>query len=52
MKINSAGNPKHYAQLANSPDYEFHSHTGRHVVRRVGYDEAIIEDVPDDVIAS
>ena len=48
----STGNPKHYAQLANSPDYEFHSHTGRDVARRVGYDEAIIEDISDDVIAS
>ena len=43
---------KHYAEVANSPDYEFHFHTGRDAARRVGYDEAIIEDIPDDVIAS
>lgn len=43
---------KHYAEVANSPDHEFHFHTGRDAARRVGYDEAIIEDIPDDVIVS
>ena len=43
---------KHSAEVANSPVCEFHFHTGRDAARRVGYDEAIIEDMPDDVIAS
>ncbi len=43
---------KHYAEVADSPDHEFHFHTGRDAARRVGYDEAAIEDIPDDVIAS
>jgi SAM-dependent methyltransferase len=43
---------KHYAEVADSPDHEFHFHTGRDAARRVGYDEAVIEDIPDDVIAS
>lgn len=42
---------KHSAEVANGPDYEVHFHTGRDAARRVGYDEAIIEDIPDDVIA-
>ncbi len=43
---------KHYAEVATSPDHEFHFHTGRDAARRVGYDELIIEGIPDDVIAS
>jgi SAM-dependent methyltransferase len=43
---------KHYAEVADSPDHEFHFHTGRDAARRVGYDEAVIKDIPDDVIAS
>ena len=43
---------KHYAEVASNPDHEFHFHTGRDAARRVGYDEAITKDIPDDVIAS
>lgn len=43
---------KHYAEVATSPDHEFHFHTGREAARQVGYDDAIIEDIPDEVIAS
>jgi SAM-dependent methyltransferase len=43
---------KHYAEVATSPDHEFHFHTGRKAALRVGYDEEIIDDLPDDVIAS
>lgn len=43
---------KHYAEVATSPDHDFHFHTGREAARQVGYDDAIIEDLPDDVIAS
>ncbi len=43
---------RHYAEVATSPDHEFHFHTGRDAARQVGYDESIIKDIPDDVIAS
>ncbi len=43
---------RHYAEVASSPDHEFHFHTGRDAARQVGYDESIIDDIPDDVIAS
>jgi arsenite methyltransferase len=43
---------KHYAEVATSPDHDFHFHTGREAARRVGYDEAIIADIPDEVIVS
>ena len=43
---------KHYAEVATSPDHDFHFHTGREAARQVGYDDAIIKDIPDDVIAS
>lgn len=43
---------KYYAEVATSPDHEFHFHTGREAARQVGYDETIIEDIHDDVIAS
>ena len=43
---------KHYAEVATSPDHEFHFHTGREAARGVGYDEAIIADIPDEVIVS
>jgi SAM-dependent methyltransferase len=43
---------RHYAEVAISPDHEFHFHTGRDAARQVGYDESIIKDIPDDVIAS
>ncbi|MFV1962581.1 MAG: methyltransferase domain-containing protein [Acidimicrobiia bacterium] len=43
---------KHYAEVATSPEHEYHFHTGREAARQVGYDEAIIEDIPDAVIAS
>lgn len=43
---------KHYAEVAISPEHEFHFHTGREAARQVGYDDAIIEDIPDEVIAS
>ena len=43
---------KHYAEVATSPDHEFHFHTGRDAAQWVGYDKAITDDIPDDVIAS
>ena len=43
---------KHYAEVATSPNHEFHFHTGREAARQVGYDDAIIDEIPDEVIAS
>ncbi len=43
---------KHYAEVATSPDHEFHFHTGREAARRVGYDDSLIDGLPDEVIAS
>ena len=43
---------KHYAEVAMSPDHEFHFHTGREAARQVGYDDAIIDEITDEVIAS
>ncbi len=43
---------KHYAEVATNPEHEFHFHTGREAARQVGYDNSIIDDLPDDVIAS
>ena len=43
---------KHYAEVATSPDHDFHFHSGREAARRVGYDDAIIADIPDEVIVS
>ena len=42
----------HYAEVATSPDHEFHFHTGREAARRVGYDEFLIHGLSDEVIAS
>lgn len=43
---------KHYAEVATSPDHEFHFNTGRAAARQAGYDDAIIDEIPDEVIAS
>ncbi len=43
---------KHYSEVATSPHHDFHFHTGREAARRVGYDEAVMVDIPDDVIVS
>lgn len=43
---------KHYAEVATSPDHDFHFHTGRAAALQVGYDPSLIDDLPDDVVAS
>ena len=43
---------KHYAEVATTPDHDFHFHTGRRAARQVGYDDALLSDLPDDVLAS
>jgi SAM-dependent methyltransferase len=41
-----------YAAVANDPGRGFHFHTGRPLARLLGYDEALLEGIPDDAIAS
>ncbi len=43
---------KHYAEVATNPDHDFHFHTGRAAALQVGYDAALIEGLPDDLMAS
>src|SRR5437016_4149427 len=41
-----------YAHVAADPSQEFHFHTGRRLARILGYDEAWLDGVPEDSIAS
>ena len=41
-----------YAHVADDPSQEFHFHTGRRLARMLGYDEAWLDGVPEDSIAS
>ena len=43
---------KHYAEVATNPEHDFHFHTGREAARQVGYDNAITDHLPDEVMAS
>ncbi len=43
---------KHYAEVATHPDHEFHFHTGRMAARQVGYSDAVLDDLPDEVVES
>jgi arsenite methyltransferase len=41
-----------YASVAADPAQGFHFHTGRRLTRMLGYDDAWLDDVPEDSIAS
>ena len=41
-----------YAQVAADPGQGFHFHTGRTLTRMLGYDDAWLDGVPEDSIAS
>jgi SAM-dependent methyltransferase len=41
-----------YAQVAADPGQAFHFHTGRRLARILGYDDAWLDGVPEDSIAS
>ena len=41
-----------YAQVASDPAQGFHFHTGRRLARRLAYQDAWLEGVPEDTIAS
>lgn len=43
---------KHYAEVATSPEHDFHFHTGRAAAIQVGYDAALIENLPDALMTS
>ena len=41
-----------YAEVVHTPDAEFHFHTGRDLTRRLGYDQAAVEMLPDCAVES
>lgn len=43
---------KHYAEVATNPQHDFHFYTGRAAALQVGYDAALIENLPDALMAS
>jgi arsenite methyltransferase len=41
-----------YAAVASEPSRGFHFHTGRPLLRRLGYDESALAGIPEDAVAS
>jgi arsenite methyltransferase len=41
-----------YAAVAADPDRGFHFHTGRPLLVRLGYDESLLDGIPEEAIAS
>ena len=41
-----------YAEVAVEPDNEFHFHTGRPLAKRLGYDQAAVDALPDAAVES
>jgi arsenite methyltransferase len=41
-----------YREVASKPDGEYHFHTGRPLARRLGYDPAVVDPMPDTAIES
>jgi arsenite methyltransferase len=41
-----------YAAVASEPTRGFHFHTGRPLLRRLGYDDALLEGIPEEALAS
>jgi SAM-dependent methyltransferase len=41
-----------YREVALAPDREFHFHTGRPLARRLGYDPAVVDQLPDSAVES
>jgi len=40
----------HYAQVAVAPSEEYHFHTGRRAALHVGYDPALLDDLPEGAL--
>ncbi len=43
---------KKYREVALEPNGEFHFHTGRPLARRLGYDDAVVDALPDAAVES
>jgi arsenite methyltransferase len=41
-----------YREVAEDPHGEFHFHTGRRLARRLGYDSAVVDRMPDAAVES
>jgi arsenite methyltransferase len=41
-----------YRDVANNPSGEYHFHTGRPLAKRLGYDPALVDSMPDAAIES
>ena len=41
-----------YRDVARNPNGEHHFHTGRPLARRLGYDQALVDAMPDAAVAS
>ena len=41
-----------YREVASKPDGQYHFHTGRPLARRLGYDPAVVDPMPDSAIES
>lgn len=43
---------KKYRDVATNPDATYHFHTGRFIARRLGYDETVVDAMPDEAVES
>lgn len=41
---------RHYAEVATTPEADFHFHTGRSAAKQVGYDDELLEGLPDGAV--
>lgn len=41
-----------YREVATAPDSKFHFHTGRPLAKRLGYDQALVDSLPDAAVES
>lgn len=41
-----------YREVAADPDQGYHFHTGRELTKRLGYDDAVVRDLPDRAVES
>jgi len=41
-----------YREVASKPHGEYHFHTGRRLAKRLGYDDAVVEHMPDEAVES